>query len=69
MWKFYHVLSEPAFAKSETELDYYHQRVNVQVTSQVAESFKTEDIRKLVNFKKIPKKLEIKAKYPADHPN
>lgn len=51
------------------ELDYYHQRVNVQVISQVAESFKTEDIRKLVNFKKIPKKLEIKAKYPADHPN
>ena len=39
---------------SETGLDYYQQKMNVRVASQVAEPLKTEDLRKLGNFKKIP---------------
>ena len=43
------------FTTSETEPDYYHQKVNIGVASRVAEQFKkTKDLRKLGNFKKIP---------------
>ena len=33
----FHFLAQFSFTTSETELDYYHQKVNVQVTSRVAE--------------------------------
>ena len=41
------------FEQFETQLDYYQQKMNVRVASQVAEPLKTEDLRKLGNFKKI----------------
>lgn len=34
------------FATSEPELDYYHQKLNIQVTSLVAKQRKTSDLRK-----------------------
>ena len=49
---------------SETELDYNHHGVNVQVTSRLAERLKTYDPRKLGSFKKISKMFGIKGKYP-----
>ena len=47
--------------------DYYHQEVNVQVTSWVFEWLKTKDPRELGNFKKIPEMLGFYGEYPADH--
>ena len=49
------------------ELDYYHQRVNVQVTSRVAKRLKTWDLRKLGSFKKIPEMLGFDGEYSACH--
>ena len=43
------------------EPDYYHQKVNVRV----AERLKTEDRKKLGNFKKIPEMLGLDGEYPA----
>ena len=34
--RFFHVLAQFHFITSEVELDYYHQKVNVQVASRVA---------------------------------
>ena len=39
--RLFHVLAQFPFTTSETELDYYHQKVTVPVTSQIAERFKT----------------------------
>ena len=44
-----HVLAEFLFATSETELDYYYQKMNVRVTTWLAEQHKTlksQEIRK-----------------------
>ena len=46
-------LAEFVLSTSETELDYYQQKVNVRVASRMAEQFKIEDFRKLENFTKI----------------
>ena len=52
IWRLFHVLTQFLFTASETELDYYHQKVNVRVASRVAEPPKTYyDLRRLVNFK------------------
>ena len=37
MFRFFCVLGQFLFTISETELDYYHQKVKVQVASQVAD--------------------------------
>ena len=50
------------FTTSETEVDYYYHKVNVTVTSRVAERLI------LGNFKKIPEILVFDGKYPASHP-
>ena len=36
-----HFLAQFVFSTSETELDYYHHRVNVRVASRVAERLKS----------------------------
>ena len=38
---FFHVLPQLLFTTTETEVDYYHQKVSVQVASRVAERLKT----------------------------
>ena len=60
--------AQSVFTTSETKVDYYHQKVNVRVMSQVAERFKTQDLKKLVNFKKIPEILGFDGDYPVVHP-
>ena len=58
-------LAQFVFTTSKTELDYHHQKVNVRVTSRVAERLKTKNLRKLGNFKKIPEILGFDGEYPA----
>ena len=48
IWRLFHFLAQFLFTTSETELDYYQQKVNVRVASRVAERLKT--------FKKISRK-------------
>ena len=47
------VLALILLTTSENELDYYQQKVNVQVASRVAEQLKTSGFRKLVNCERI----------------
>ena len=69
IWRLFHVLTQFLFTASETELDYYHQKVNVRVASRVAEPPKTYyDLRRLVNFKKIAEILGFDRVYTASHP-
>ena len=39
--RLFHVLTQLLFSTSETELDYYHQKMKLRVASQVAEGLKT----------------------------
>ena len=55
--KFFHALAQFPITKSDSELDYYHEEVNVGVASRVAERLKTLNLRKLVTLKKISEKL------------
>ena len=64
IWRLFHVLAQFLFITSETELDYYDQKVIVRV----AERLKTKDLRKLKNFKKILGMLEFDGEYLAEHP-
>ena len=41
IWRLAHSLTQLFFTTSETELDYYHQKVNVRVASRVVERLKT----------------------------
>ena len=41
IWRLFHVLAELLFTTSETEQDYYHQKVNVGVATRVPEWVKT----------------------------
>ena len=66
--RLFHNLAQFLFTKSETELDHYHQKVNVRVASRVAKRLKTWDLRKLGNFKKILEMLGFDGVYPAVHP-
>ena len=50
------------FRTKKSEQDCYNQMINVQARSGVVELLKTEDLRKLVNFKKNPEKLGIDGK-------
>ena len=64
----FHFLSQLVFTTREAKLDCYHQKVNIQVASRVAERLKTCDLRKLGNFKKIPEMLGFDGDYSAAHP-
>ena len=59
----FHVLAQFLFTISETEQNYYHQKVNVRV----AKRLKTYNLRELGNFKIIFKILEFNGEYPPDH--
>ena len=39
--RLFHVLAQFLLTASETELDYYHQEMNIRVASRVTERFKT----------------------------
>ena len=47
-FRFYFLLPQ-----SETELDFYKQKINIQVASRAVERLKISDVRILRNFKKI----------------
>ena len=49
------------------ELNYYYQKVGVQVAKRVAERLKTYDLRKLQNLSKIPEMLGFDGEYPAGY--
>ena len=66
--RLFHVLVQFFFTTSKSELHYYHQRVNVQVASRVLERRKTQDLRKLRNFKKISEKLGTDSKSSVGYP-
>ena len=56
------------FTRSDTELDYYQQKVNVQANCLTScQTTEDLDLRKLGNFKKTPKVLGFDCEYPADH--
>ena len=59
-----HVLAQFPLTTTETELDYYHHTVNVGVATRYSERFKTQDLWKLGNFRKI---LEMFV-FVGDHP-
>ena len=67
--RLFHLLAEFALSTSETELDYYHQEVNVRVALRIVEQFKIEDLRKLDTwfdltfFSKKPQKISCKTFY------
>ena len=60
--RLFHFLAQFVFSTIETELNYYHQKVNVKVASRVAERLK------LGSFKKIPEMFEVNGQFPAVHP-
>ena len=64
----FHVLEQFLYPTSETELDYYHQKVNVWVASRVVKRLKTNFLWKLGNFKKILEMVEFDGKYSTGHP-
>ena len=53
------LLAQFLFTTSEMVLDYYQQKVNVWVASRVAEQFKTKNLWKLGNFKKVLENAQI----------
>ena len=55
--RLFHVLAKFLFITCKTELDYYHQKVNLRVALQFAERLKTSDLKKLGNFKGITETL------------
>ena len=61
----FHVLAQLFFTTSETKLDYYHQKVNLRVASWVTERVKSKDLRKCINFNKIPGMLILDSNHPA----
>ena len=68
-WRLFHILTQFLFTTSETKLDYYHQKVSVRVTSRVAEGLKTQDLRKLGNFKKVLGMIGFGGECLAGRPN
>ena len=62
----FHFLAQLVFTTRETKLDCYHQKVNVRVTSRVAERLKTKEI-----LRKSPKCLDSMASTqpPTQKPN
>lgn len=60
-----YVLTQIFFITSEAELDYYHQKVTIPVTSRVTERLKTFVIGK---YQENTEMVGIQGKYPASHP-
>ena len=54
-----HISAQYLFITSESELGYYHQKVNVRVVSRVAVRLKTLDLKNLEKFEKISEILEL----------
>ena len=52
--RLFDIFAQFSFTTSESELNYYHQNLNLRVLSQAAEQVKTLDLRKSRNFKKKP---------------
>ena len=50
------------FTLSEREQDYYYQKANIGVASRIVKRLKTQGLRKVGKFKKIPAKLVIDSK-------
>ena len=66
----FQVLAQFPFTTSESQQDYYYQKVNVQVVLWIAERVKkTKDLKKPWNFNKITQKLGINGKIPAGTQN
>ena len=61
-------LAKFVFNKSETELDYSQQKVRARFASRVPERLKTEDLRQLGTFQKIPDMLPFDGEYPVVQP-
>ena len=51
---FFHILAQFPIATSERELDFCHQKLNIQVSPQVPERLKTKDLRKSRHFNETP---------------
>ena len=66
--RLFHVLIQFLFTIWETELDYYHQKVNVRVASRVAKELKIYDLGRLGNLKKMPEILGFDSECPAGYP-
>ena len=75
--RLFYVLAHCPFTKSDSELDYYHQKVKVRVASRVSsrvgKGLKTWYYIKLANsrkyeIKKIPEKLRTNGKTPNGQP-
>ena len=66
--RLFHLLAQLVFTASETDVDYYHQKVNLRVASRVVERLETQGLMKLVNFKRIPEMLGFDDKYIGLHP-
>ena len=64
VFKVFQVLAQFLDTKSETELNYYHQKLIVLVASQVFEQPETKHSRKLRSFKKIFEILQLDSEYP-----
>ena len=57
IYRFFPVLAQFLSITIETEVDYYHQKVNAQAASRISERRGTQDLCKFGNFKKIIKIL------------
>ena len=68
VFKVFQVLAQFLDTKSETELNYYHQKVIVQVASQVVEQPDTIHFRKLGSFNKIFEMLQFDGDYTTTTP-
>ena len=66
--RLFHILAQFPFTTSKSELDYYHQKVNVRVGLRVAEQRKTYDLKKQGYFKEIPEMLGIEGKVFSQSP-
>ena len=63
--RLFHFLAQFLFTTSETEPDYYHQKVNAY---ELLNDLRLKDPRKFENFKKNPEMLEFDGEYPAGYP-
>ena len=65
IWKLFHVLAQFLFTIRETELDYYHQKAGVLVTSGDLRNLR---LKTFINFKEILGILGFDGEYLVKHP-
>ena len=63
----FYFLTELVLSTSHTKPGYYQQKMNVRVSSPVEGRLKTQDLRKLGIFRKIPELLGFHGEDPAVH--